>query len=90
MNINNKEFLKFLKNKDNTNTYNFIKNIRFNKNNITIYLYDSNFLFNDLFNKNSLYKYILSYLRLYLNNNNYDLYYLESKYKTLKIIKVND
>ena len=90
MNINNKELLKFLKNKDNTNTYNFIKNIRFNKNSITIYLYDSNFLFNNLFNKNSLYKYILSYLRLYLNNNNYDLYYLESKYKTLKIIKVND
>lgn len=89
MNINNKEFLKFLKNKDKTNTYNFIKNIRFNKNNITIYLYDSNFLFNDLFNKNSLYKYIINYLRIYLNNK-YDLNYLTYKYKTLKIIKVND
>lgn len=89
MNINNKEFLKFLKNKDNTNTYNFIKNIRFNKNNIIIYLYDSNFLFNDLFNKNSLYKYIINYLRIYLNNK-YDLNYLTYKYKTLKIIKVND
>ena len=91
VNVDNKNFLKYLKEKSNMNL-NFINLIKFNKNSISIKVNDkqyvNNFVFNDLFNKKSLLNLIIKMLHNYMYFNNIecsDIDYLTYRFKKLNI-----
>lgn len=86
--IDNKQFLTFFE-KRCDNVASFIKSIRFNKKSITVRLNNKNFLFNGLYNENALYNDIISYLSIYIKENNLnipcDIDYLKYKYAKLNV-----
>lgn len=89
--INNKDFLKFMQEKEIMNL-SFIKAIQFNDKSITVKIQDKQFFFNNLFNENSLYNMIISYLILYVKANKIDYPtdkdFLKAKFKKLNIREV--
>ena len=94
--IDNKDFLKFFKERCKSNVT-YIKSIRFNKKSISIKMdnFDRNFVFNDFFTEKSLYNLIISYLSIYIKENEikcfntvglvYDIDYLKYVYEKLNI-----
>ena len=73
-NLNGKEFLKFYMNK--INKYgvnrNGIKSLRFNKKSISVTIDKEfrNFFFNDFFTENHLFNELITYLSIYIKENN--------------------
>lgn len=73
-NIDNKKFLEFFINRNHSNM-NGIRKINFNKKSISVTIDKDlrNFFFNDFFTEKSLRYDILTYLKIYVNENNLNL-----------------
>lgn len=89
------EFKEYIINKCRQNLR-FISSIKFNKKSISININDyKSLIFNDFFTEKSLYNTIISYLSLFIKENNincfntvdivYDIDYLKYVYKNLRI-----
>lgn len=85
--INNKKFLKYLKENCPTNM-NFIKSIRFNNKSISVKVEDKQFFFNEFYTKKSLYNDIINYLISYVKDNDID-FPTDKDFLTYKFAKLN-